>query len=62
MERDRLMSVDAAADYLGGISRWTVYAWLSRGLLKRTKVGWRTMIRASELERFLGGENSDDPD
>jgi excisionase family DNA binding protein len=50
---DKLLSVVAAAEYLGGISPWTVYAWLSQGKLARTKVGSRTMIRESEIERFV---------
>jgi hypothetical protein len=27
----RLMSVEQAAERLGGISKWTVHAWLSKG-------------------------------
>lgn len=50
---DALVSVEEAAKRLGGISRWTVHAWLSQGRLRRTKVGSRTMIRESELERFV---------
>jgi len=50
---DELMSVPEAAKRLGGISKWTVYAWLSQGRLQRTKVGSRTMIRQSELLRIL---------
>jgi excisionase family DNA binding protein len=48
-----LYSVEEAARRLGGVSKWTVHAWLSKGKLKRTKVGERTMIRESELLRFL---------
>jgi hypothetical protein len=43
---ETLYSVEAAAKKLGGISKFTVYAWMSRGKLERTKVGGRTMIRA----------------
>ncbi len=50
---DNLVSVKEAARRLGGISYWTVCAWLSQGKLKRTKVGGRTMIRESELERMI---------
>lgn len=39
-----LLSVEEAARRLGGISKWTVHGWLSKGKLKRTKVGRRTMI------------------
>jgi excisionase family DNA binding protein len=42
MELDRLYSVSEAAKVLGGISKWTIHAWLSQGRLQRTKVGGRT--------------------
>jgi excisionase family DNA binding protein len=56
---DPLLSVNEAARKLGGISPWTVHAWLSRGRLRRTKVGGRTMIRESELQRVIhdGGKS-----
>ena len=56
---DELLSVAEAARRLGGISKWTVHAWLSQGKLKRTKVGGRTMIRESELARVIqdGGKS-----
>jgi excisionase family DNA binding protein len=50
---DHLLSIQQAADQLGGISKWTVHAWLSKGKLRRTKVGSRTMIRESDLQAFL---------
>ena len=50
---DTLLSVEEAAKQLGGISKWTVHSWLSQGKLRRTKIGGRTMIRESELERFI---------
>lgn len=56
---DALLSVSEAAKRLGGISKWTVHAWLSQGKLQRTKVGGRTMIRESELKRVIqeGGKS-----
>lgn len=56
---DQLLSVEEAAQRLGGISKWTVHAWLSQGKLRRTKVGGRTMIRESELARVVheGGKS-----
>jgi excisionase family DNA binding protein len=56
---DNLLSVEEAAQRLGKISVWTVRAWLSQGKLRRTKVGGRTMIRESELERVIedGGKS-----
>jgi excisionase family DNA binding protein len=57
---DQLLSVNEAARRLGGVSRWTVHAWLSQGRLQRTKVGGRTMIRESELAKVIddGGKSA----
>jgi excisionase family DNA binding protein len=57
---DTLLSVDEAARRLGGLSKYTIHAWLSSGKLRRTKVGSRTMIRESELERVIedGGKST----
>ena len=54
-----LLSVSEVARRLGGISISTVYAWLTQGRLRRTKVGNRTMIRESELEKVIedGGKS-----
>jgi excisionase family DNA binding protein len=56
---EKLVSVAEAAEKLGGISIWTVRAWLSQGRLERTKVGNRTMIKESELEKVIqhGGKS-----
>jgi hypothetical protein len=32
---------------------WTMHSWLSKGKLQRTKVGGRTMIRESELQKVI---------
>jgi excisionase family DNA binding protein len=50
---DQLFSIEQAALRLGGISKWTVHAWLAKGKLRRTKVGSRTMIRECDLQAFL---------
>jgi excisionase family DNA binding protein len=50
---DPLYSVPEACRLLGGISKWTLFAWLTKGRLQRTKVGGRTMIRRSELQRMI---------
>lgn len=57
---ENLISVEEVAKRLGGISKWTVYAWLSQGKLLRTKVGGRTMIRESELSKVIedGGRSA----
>jgi excisionase family DNA binding protein len=56
---DNLISVEEAAKRLGGLSKWTIHGWLSKGKLQRTKVGGRTMIRESELQRIIedGGKS-----
>ena len=60
MALDTLLSVDEAARKLGGLSKYTIHAWLSSGKLQRTKVGSRTMIRESELQRIVvdGGKSA----
>lgn len=50
---ERLLTVSEAARALGGISKYTVQAWLSSGKLQRTKVGSRTMIRESDLQAVI---------
>ncbi len=50
---EALLSVEEAARKLGGISKWTVHAWLAKGKLRRTKVGSRTMIRESDVLAFI---------
>ncbi len=59
LQLENLLSVNEVAKRLGGISKWTVHAWLSQGRLKRTKVGGRTMIRESELAKVIeeGGKS-----
>ena len=58
-EFEPLVSVEEAARLLGGVSKWTVYAWLSQGKLHRTKVGRRTMLRQSELSRVIQDEHEE---
>lgn len=59
LQRENLLSVAEAARRLGGLSKWTIHAWLSSGRLQRTKVGARTMIRESELAKVIedGGKS-----
>ena len=42
---DRLHSVRSAAEFLGGLSESTIRAYLHRGVLRKVKVGRRTLIR-----------------
>jgi excisionase family DNA binding protein len=48
-----LYSVKEAAKKLGGVSKFTIYAWMSRGVLERTRVGGRVMVRESSLLKLL---------
>jgi excisionase family DNA binding protein len=59
MEMEKLYSVPEAAEFLGGISKWTIYSWLSQGRLRRTKIGSRTMLKESELQKLIqdGGKS-----
>ena len=50
---ETLYSVEEAARRLGGLSKHTIHKWLIEGRIMRTKVGGRTMIRESELEKML---------
>jgi excisionase family DNA binding protein len=57
MDDDPLYSIPEVGRRLGGISTSTVERMLSRGDLRRVKVGRRrTMIRASELARVIREE------
>jgi excisionase family DNA binding protein len=58
---DRLYSVEDAAEFLGGLSKYTIHAWLSSGKLRRTKVGSRTMLRESDLQAFIASCNEEPP-
>ena len=48
-----LYSVEEAAKRLGGVSKFTIYSWMSRGILERTRVGGRVMVRESSLLKLL---------
>lgn len=58
---DELLSIEEAARRLGGLSVYTIQAWLSKGRLPRTKVGARTMIRESDLRTFISACNPEPP-
>jgi hypothetical protein len=45
----KLHSIESAAEFLGGLSPWTIRRWLSDGRLVRIKVGARTMVREGDL-------------
>lgn len=54
---ERLINIQAAARKLGGLSVWTLRAWVRQGKLKRTRVGRRVMFRESDLETFVESQN-----
>ena len=60
MSVDKLYSVKDSAEFLGGLSEYTIQAWLCSGKLMRTKVGSRTMIRESQLLKVMndGGKSA----
>ena len=45
----KLHSIESAAEFLGGLSPWTIRRWLTDGKLPRVKVGSRTMVLESDL-------------
>ena len=52
VSREKLISPQEFADHLS-ISRWTVYAWLQEGRLKKIKLGRLVRIPASEVDRIV---------
>jgi excisionase family DNA binding protein len=58
---EALYSVEEAAKKLGGVSKFTLYAWMSRGLLERTRVGGRVMVRESSLVKLLQQGSQQEP-
>ena len=54
---ERLINIKAASRKLGGLSVWTLRAWVRDGKLKQTKVGRRIMFRESDLESFVRSQN-----
>lgn len=59
MDSEKLYSVEDAAVFLGGVSKWTVHAWFAKGKLRKTKVGRRTMVRERDLEAFIASCNAE---
>jgi excisionase family DNA binding protein len=55
--RNVLLSVEQAAERLGGVSRWTLYTWMSQKRLRKTKVGSRVMIAEEDLQAFIASCN-----
>lgn len=49
----RLVPIDEARGYLGGVGRTTVYGLLDKGLLTKVNIGSRAFITAESLDVFL---------
>jgi len=56
-----LLSVEEVAQRLGGVSRWSVYTWMSQKRLRKTKVGSRVMVAEGDLEAFIAQCNPELP-
>jgi excisionase family DNA binding protein len=54
---EQLLSVEEACRRLGGLSKYTLHAWLSQGKIPRVKVGARTMLRERDLDQFVADCN-----
>jgi hypothetical protein len=52
-----LNSVPETAKKLGGVSPWSVRAWLRDGRLERTKVANRTMVSDRAILEFIERSN-----
>ena len=52
-----LLSVEQTRERLGGVSKWSIYSWLSQGRLRKTKIGSRVMIAETDLEGFIASCN-----
>jgi excisionase family DNA binding protein len=48
--------VSEARELLGGISRSSLYRLIAAGQIRVVKLGSRTLVPASEIERLVGGQ------
>lgn len=54
MKLEKYYSIRQLVERLGGdISTFAVEKWISQGRLRRTKIGRRTYVTESELQRFI---------
>jgi excisionase family DNA binding protein len=53
---DRLLSIEAARQVMGGISRSTMYGELTSGRLRSLRVGRRRLIPASAIAERMNGD------
>lgn len=59
---DNLLSIEETAKRLGGLSTHTIRSWLRIGKMNRTKVGRRTFVRESELQKVIFDEQPREQD
>lgn len=52
-KNDGLYNQKEACQYLGGISRNTLYLLRRDGLLAETKLGWRVFFKKADLDRCI---------
>lgn len=60
MESGNYLAVVEVAEEVR-VSPWTVRAWITKGLLKRTKVGGRVLVAKEDLEDFIRRCNEGTP-
>lgn len=53
MEKEFLSASDLAA--LFGVTRHTVYRWLRDGVFRPVKIGGKTFVHKSEVDRIVSG-------
>ncbi|MCF7855432.1 MAG: helix-turn-helix domain-containing protein [Candidatus Pacebacteria bacterium] len=51
--KSRLLSTVEATEYLGGISRMTLYRLVKGGQLRSVKIGTRTLFDVEDLDGFI---------
>jgi len=54
--KEGLFSIEKTCQYLGGISRWTVYRLLREKAFPRVKIGKRIFIEKCDLDIYIDKE------
>ena len=49
----QLHDVSSTANILGGISPWTIRAYIRQGKLRPVRIGRRVLLEESEIARFV---------
>ena len=56
----RLLTLDMASKYLGGVSRETIRSWCKRGLFRRVRIGRKPFLLREELDAFIDQQLEED--